>query len=737
MITAPYIGSFQVTSIQEPARTLNGVTKAHNGIDLVGSDKTIYSTVSGTVIRVGWQDANNHSAGWGYHVRVQESTTGNIYIFAHMAENSSTLVKDQPIQRGMRIGTEGGTGYSFGNHLHYEIHNSSGTPLSNTLISGIPNVLGRYTSDLSSSGVGSGKIQALLSVAESHVGEGIRWVTDVTGFYGEWCCAFVIACAMTVGGLIGEVFHKTYSCTEFARQGVEKGYGTWLKGPYQNEYPQPQIGDLFFLKYNPGGGTYDSGHIGFVKEVTNDSIVTIHGNWGSSKDVSKVVKTSFSLTSKQINGYFRPDWAKVGDGIGFFNMFSGLPIYAAQSKKEDAVIREVGYITANGTAVTKQGRDTVKLSVINYTGALCSLFSMFGMSSAGQSMITDGLDPKPRACVDHLISKGLSAAAAVGIAANIQHESSFNPASAGDRGYTNSAGKFISDKNYPPTSFGICQWHYERGEQMKKYVGADWAADLSGQLDFLYYDMTVYQINDRRMKGMYDAIVSAPNNEQGARACADQFVRHYERPANVDDESETRQNTASQLWSKLVPQLTPAAQGGFSAVPLSSGIPGFSNGEYVDIPSGLGTIMTYMGAHRLTSKSSKQYQLIDNAKQKGRYSIANPEYYARIDGRDLVATKLNIGGIFPVSVGEYIDVTYLHNNGQQSVHKCIIGDIKGADAASPWGHQDGKCVCEMIYNSYSPPSGYNNPVNNPWAKYSNNGQGRIIRISRAGYSGLV
>ena len=72
-----------------------------------------------------------------------------------------------------------------------------------------------------------------------------------------------------------------------------------------------------------------------------------------------------------------------------------------------------------------------------------------------------------------------------------------------------------------------------------------------------------------------------------------------------------------------------------------------------------------------------------------------------IDGRLMIATKPNIGGNFPVSVGDYLDVTFSDG----SVWNCVVLDQKGEDAAHPWGHNEGKSVVEIVYWDYKNNSG--------------------------------
>jgi len=150
--------------------------------------------------------------------------------------------------------------------------------------------------------------------------------------------------------------------------------------------------------------------------------------------------------------------------------------------------------------------------------------------------------------------------------------------------------------------------------------------------------------------------------------------------------------------------------------------------DFVDIPQDgeLGTTISYMGWHKIKSKSSNQYKLRESAKSAGRASIANPEYYAMIDGRILIATKQDIGRKLHLEIGDYVDVLFKKQDGSIWTYECILGDFKGDDAPNIWGHYDGKGVVEIIYWDYSPPAGYNKNINNPW------GKGRVIRVTKKG-----
>ena len=97
----------------------------------------------------------------------------------------------------------------------------------------------------------------------------------------------------------------------------------------------------------------------------------------------------------------------------------------------------------------------------------------------------------------------------------------------------------------------------------------------------------------------------------------------------------------------------------------------------------------------------------------------------------VIATKEVIGGILKIAIGDYVDVKFKTDTGKIYNFECIIGDVKGSDATNPWGHNDGRCVVEIVYHDYDPPTelGYLTNDNDPW------GKGRVLRITRVGSYG--
>lgn len=105
---------------------------------------------------------------------------------------------------------------------------------------------------------------------------------------------------------------------------------------------------------------------------------------------------------------------------------------------------------------------------------------------------------------------GFNKAAAVGIVANIQIESMFNP----------TAGS---------TYYGLCQWGGSRKEQLFAYLSANgYSTDsVAGQLAYMYHELENYQ--------MVSVMNGFANSEDGAREAGIYFRQKFERSAGLDN----------------------------------------------------------------------------------------------------------------------------------------------------------------------------------------------------------
>ncbi|MEU8660272.1 M23 family metallopeptidase [Actinoplanes philippinensis] len=94
--------------------------KLHAGIDLAAPDGTPYKAVHGGTVT-----AAGYSGGYGYSITIRQDD-GTEMIYAH---SRRTLVnKGDVVKAGQVIGEVGNTGYSYGTHLHLEVH-IKGTPV--------------------------------------------------------------------------------------------------------------------------------------------------------------------------------------------------------------------------------------------------------------------------------------------------------------------------------------------------------------------------------------------------------------------------------------------------------------------------------------------------------------------------------------------------------------------------------------------------------------------------------
>lgn len=134
---SPFRGRFRVSQIYKGA--------PHKGLDLVAiDDTTVYSTVNGTIIRAGWENPKNHSRGWGIRVVIRENDSDKYFYYGHLQSHSVKV--GESVNVGDKIGTQGNTGKSTGDHLHYEcrIGDSRNFFRDVSYISGIPNRVGIY-----------------------------------------------------------------------------------------------------------------------------------------------------------------------------------------------------------------------------------------------------------------------------------------------------------------------------------------------------------------------------------------------------------------------------------------------------------------------------------------------------------------------------------------------------------------------------------------------------------------
>ncbi len=122
----------------------------------------------------------------------------------------------------------------------------------------------------------------------------------------------------------------------------------------------------------------------------------------------------------------------------------------------------------------------------------------------------------------------LNVAAACGVLANIEYESSFNPKLEGDK----------VDGKY--TSYGICQWHASRKTALINYCkenGYNYK-ELEGQLHYLEYELK----ND--YPKVYNYLKNVDNMAQGAYDAGYYWCYNFEIPSDKATKAKQRGNVA-------------------------------------------------------------------------------------------------------------------------------------------------------------------------------------------------
>lgn len=95
-----------------------GENHTHGGIDLAVFNEIIFSTCKGTVIVSTFSELPT-SEGYGNYVIIRCDEKDWSMVFAHLSRVAVEVGQD--VERGQPIGISGSTGFSTGEHLHFEI----------------------------------------------------------------------------------------------------------------------------------------------------------------------------------------------------------------------------------------------------------------------------------------------------------------------------------------------------------------------------------------------------------------------------------------------------------------------------------------------------------------------------------------------------------------------------------------------------------------------------------------
>lgn len=140
--------------------------------------------------------------------------------------------------------------------------------------------------------------------------------------------------------------------------------------------------------------------------------------------------------------------------------------------------------------------------------------------------VVKGNSNKQTVCLT-LINSEYSLNGAIALFTNIDSESNhnFDPTVLGD--YNNGV----------PTSYGLCQWHNGRWDNLKNTFPNTYDT-IGGQLDFLRYELK------NGYKELYDDLI---NSKKSAASLTKEFCKKFERPANAESTCTYRANNSKNL----------------------------------------------------------------------------------------------------------------------------------------------------------------------------------------------
>ena len=246
-------------------------------------------------------------------------------------------------------------------------------------------------------------LESFIETALAHVGNSGTHTKQLTNIASNaaWSAAFVLSVAMETTNLINIVIPNTTSCSSIGRIGVLRSMGTWYDGPHLGQFTPYAVGDLVlfrFKRYTNAVNRYTADKCGIVVEVSAASFVCVIGDVGD-----KVAKLSYSNYDSAIVGTFRPQWSKVVNDFDVRQLYGTVQgLYTEATSKEDAAIREVGYISS--TYQPSLLPSQIRLGVMNYTGLLGGLYSVFGGALAASTEVNADLTVQLEQVIENIQS---------------------------------------------------------------------------------------------------------------------------------------------------------------------------------------------------------------------------------------------------------------------------------------------------------------------------------------------
>ena len=149
----------------------------------------------------------------------------------------------------------------------------------------------------------------------------------------DWS-AFSVTLIMKHCGFLGKYVKGIEGGAGQIPRDADGKYGTWFRKGSKT----PEPGDLFFLRYDnyPNHDKYFCDHVGIVKAVSGDKIITLESNvdgWGADwAGTSSFKSKTRSITDSTMYAFYRPHWKNEGISSGG---------KASSKKTTDEIAREV------------------------------------------------------------------------------------------------------------------------------------------------------------------------------------------------------------------------------------------------------------------------------------------------------------------------------------------------------------------------------------------------------------
>lgn len=388
------------------------------------------------------------------------------------------------------------------------------------------------------------------------------WVQEMIPSIGNaaWCAAYVSACAKAAT-INGKAIGIANTCSGI-KSGTEALGGQSVDGPRRgNTTFIPKAGDLALFYWGSSTNTYD--HIGIVTGYTTNplKLSTVEGNTSGGCHYCYYTMNGSSVYSnlKSVVTYVRPNWNAVGGimvDVGSASMMDDYGfvarLYDKINTKEDAIIREVGYVGRDMKPSISSSN--IRLSLINHTLVYSGLMLAMGTPGSFQSylqtainvqdptydsgvtFVEDNLAPVPKAIYDFLKNHGCNSGSVIaGILANIQVAS----------GYQTAAKSDLTDEKY--LSCGIFLWYQSKDRMIEKVP--DWETNLTGQLEFFWEQVTSWE-EYLPIRNMITSLRS--ESARGAKQCAEFFLLNFEKHPDASTNIGKIHEAAFDIYDKLI-----------------------------------------------------------------------------------------------------------------------------------------------------------------------------------------